>query len=476
MAWTGSLFLDNDSSLGDLSLSGKCGQGLPFPFSDVDSLQLLSVVEVSRIPLHLMVGSPCTVTACQPEIQNWFTNILLGQTPEDDGNSDRWWETARPDSPLGILVGVKHSKNAASLLGPCITELLFYASRDVTAYGTPPTPPTSSPAENGIPPYGQPREQTLNVNAIALSSHLLHCPQDAEPTPPASPLPEDESIDAIFLPQAALATSEIINEPPVRKRRSAADAFDEASERRKKARRKGGEGVAAAAAAPTPDSQMPSLKHRRSVSTNQPVPLQTRPLSRSPSIASSRPPTAATAQPKPSALSRVESVTGQMDGSNVEAKNKDMISRVVMAGMRLHGLSQSKSRKSRAGSSAPSPVVEPTFDEFEAERKRDEEYKLIYHQVFKGSCFAFRATMGAQSLQPFSEAVRDVVDKLLAMFCNDPLTDGVTGSLDKLTPGGRKAFGADNGKEQKSPFRAFEDAKVSSMSPNARRRPEHGVT
>ena len=432
-------------------------------------------MKISRIPLHLIVGSPCAVGASQPETQSWFTNILLGRTPEDDGNGERWWETARPDSPLGILFGVKHLDNAVSLSGPCITELLFYASSDITAYGTPPTPPTPSPAEHDVPPYGHSTRQTLNVNAIALSSHLLHCPQDAEPTPPASPLPGDKSVDAVFLPQAALATAEVINEPPVRKRRSAADAFDEASERRKKARRKGGEGVAAAAAAPTPDSQMPSLKHRRSVSTNQPVPLQTRPLSRSPSIASSRPPTAATAQPKPSALSRVESVTGQMDGSNVEAKNKDMISRVVMAGMRLHGLSQSKSRKSRADSSAPSPAVDASFDGLEAERKRDEEYKLVYHQVFKGSCFAFRATMGAQSLQPFSEAVRDIVDKLLALFCNDPLTDGLTGSLEKLTPGGRKAFGANNGKELESPFCAFAAAAVGSVTPNARR-PGQGVT
>lgn len=113
------------------------------------------------------------------------------------------------------------------------------------------------------------------------------------------------------------------------------------------------------------------------------------------------------------------------DATDIETKNKELISRIIMAGMRLYGLSQSRNRKSRASSSLPSPVVDLSFEEVEAERKNDEEFKLIYHQAFKGTCFAFRASITERSLQGWSEAVRDVADKLLAVFCEGPLRKGV---------------------------------------------------
>jgi hypothetical protein len=143
--------------------------------------------------------------------------------------------------------------------------------------------------------------------------------------------------------------------------------------------------------------------------------------------------------------------------ANTEIKNKDSIARVVMAGMRLYGLSQSnrklRVKQQRSGSASPSQET-ATADELEVERNLDEQYKAVYHQVFKGVCFAFRAHMRAMLLQGYTEALREAADKLLAMYCSDPLAQGLLGAADeKYTPGGRKAFGGVKAEGQgKSPF------------------------
>ena len=79
----------------------------------------------------------------------------------------------------------------------------------------------------------------------------------------------------------------------------------------------------------------------------------------------------------------------------------------------------------------------------ETKQKNDEEYKLIYHQVFKGTCFAFRKHIAVVNFQPIIENIQDTVDKLLAVFCNDPLGKDTGYDDDKLTPGGRNVFGTE---------------------------------
>jgi hypothetical protein len=146
--------------------------------------------------------------------------------------------------------------------------------------------------------------------------------------------------------------------------------------------------------------------------------------------------------------------------ANTETKNKDAIARVVMAGMRLYGLSQSnrkiRDKQQRSGSASPAIAVEDSItpEALEAERKNDEEYKAVYHQVYKGVCFTFRAHMQTMLLQGYTDALREAADKLLAMFVNNPLANGLLGVADeKYTPGGRKAFGSAKVEDQgKSPF------------------------
>ncbi|KAF2478846.1 hypothetical protein BDY17DRAFT_328359 [Neohortaea acidophila] len=425
------IILDDGAKIDGITIGApKAKLGLGGLLQHDISLRFLSVVDIQRIPLHIALGSPSRVYTSHEETQTWFRDALLRTQPDDPTRP--WWEVVSTDSPPGILVAVPQIDDDGQPKAPRVTELLFYVS-NVEARQCPPTPPPSSPSITAVD-EGKPRPGSeLKLFALPLSSDLLYRPPEDGPSPPASPTAEKTEIEAKFLPPAFAPVEAPVHQPPVRKRKSANDVFDEANERRKKARRKGGEGVSAAAANRTTDSQIPTLQHRRSGS----ISLQSRPHSRSPSLGPSRPATAAQPAPKKSTLSRVQSVNNLHDATtDIESKNKDAISRIVMAGMRLYGLSQSKGRRSRSDSTASSPAVDTTFEEREATRKNDEEFKLIYHQVYKGTCFAFRASIADKALQPLTDAVRDVADKLLSIFCQDPLdTGGGFGGVREETDG-----------------------------------------
>jgi hypothetical protein len=423
-------------------------------------LRFLSVVDVARLPLHILLGQQYNVSTNDLTAQQYLERVLLACTQENEA----WWKSIRPESPLGILVAVETDSKTYNGT-PRITELLLVASRSHLVLGQRlPTPPASSPFEVAVD-AGTSDTQVLQVLALAISSDLL-LPANL-PSPPLSPaLADCETIPAIFLPQSLLQAPETIHEPPTKRQKLATSSLDQAKARRDAARRVGGESISAAAAA----AAKPDLSHRR-ISSNANAPLQTRPLSRSPSIASSRPGSVRVPNPvesKPSTLSRVQSLSGfpveatpeATIAANTETKNKDAIARVVMTGMRLYGLSQSnrkiRDKQQRSGSASPAISVEEsvTPEALEAERKSDEEYKAVYHQVYKGVCFTFRAHMQTMLLQGYTDALREAADKLLAMFVNNPLANGLLGVADeKYTPGGRKAFGSAKVDDQgKSPF------------------------
>ncbi|KAK5109260.1 hypothetical protein LTR62_007242 [Meristemomyces frigidus] len=379
--------------------------------------------------------------------EDTFARLLLPKVRDEVHPGHEWWDVAAHNAPIGLLARVEAIEQEASASTVIPTEVLFYAARaDTDASNL--TPPRTPPKAQGTRASAQSTIQ-LEVRAIAIYSNI---PTGANTGTSANTLELDnEEETATFLPQAAALTAQdIIHEPPVRKRRSVNDTFDEANERRKKARYKGGEGVAAAAAVKQ-EYTVPSLTHRRSISGNDSQ-LNTqphRPLSRSPSLSSSRPSTARPPSevPRKSNLSRVQSITvppEPEDSNTQEPKNKEIISRVVLAGMRLYGLSQSKRRiKPRSSSTVAFPSHNLTSDEAQNAEAlhQDEEYKLLYHQLYKSTCFAFRNHICSGSLAPRTEAVRQLVDQLLGIFCSDPLEAGLPGSVEKFTPGGRKAFG-----------------------------------
>lgn len=279
----------------------------------------------------------------------------------------------------------------------------------------------------------------LTLKAIPLNSAM----PSYLPSPPQSPVNVGDDCDAQLLPPLEqLQATALANE---RKRKQVSDVFDEATERRRRAKRHGGESVAAAAGAvnvlvgqkrpkapvkaQTPASAKAAASSRPHSRTASFSAAQTeppgRPLSRSPSMSSDIRPVSlkgiveATTMSKRSSLSRVSSLA---DTATIEERNKDAISRLVMAGMRLYGLQQRKrSGHARRASEVNSQAQSGADGAYQDAKDKDEEYKLIYHQTYKGTVFAFRRAIVRETLYSQPEVLQETVDKLLAVFCSDPL-------------------------------------------------------
>lgn len=362
------------------------------------------MVDVACIPLYLAVGPPLDVYSQSDATQEWFSALLPGgHVPEKD--AEPWWQqTSTAQSPIGILIEIHQGANSTS--SPAITEILFYAAiSDVSAN------PTSSPTD---------ATTAVTIKALPLSSDLFH-KLPAVTTPPLSPqlpVPSDSdplSITGEFLPPLFPDPNEAHHQH-TRKRQSVSSLFDEATERRKRARRKGGEGISAAAASasakPITARPPPPLQHRRSVSDvldpaksaagSRPGSSEGRPLSRSPSLSGDaiigRKAAAEGGKRSASGLSRVTSVTegsaaGEAEGQQtVESRNKDVISRLVMAGMRMYGLQQRKKTGRKGSMAGAEEVVTPE------DAAKDEEYKLVYHQAYRGTVFAMVSGLFSQLL------------------------------------------------------------------------------
>jgi hypothetical protein len=285
---------------------------------------------------------------------------------------------------------------------PRVSEILFYGTIAPPTARTLPTPPSSSPEHDDAQADRLPE---LRVHALPLSSELLY-QQAASSVLPLSPAPSISDahthVEAQFLPSPLHAHTA----PGSPKRRR--DIFEEATIATKKARGKGGVGIAAAAARGT-DSQLP-LAHRKSLSIDTktlPYPdgrppsansalsrPTSRHLSRSPSISSDTRPLSHKGPPdghtKRSTLSQVATIPIQPEEPTTESRNKEALSRVVMAAMRMHGLQQRKKTRSRRASVAPGVEESQNLSrETEAEEAaKDEEFKLMYHQTYKGAAFA----------------------------------------------------------------------------------------
>ncbi|KAI4716458.1 hypothetical protein E4T48_07371 [Aureobasidium sp. EXF-10727] len=398
--WTGDLRLDHSNVIKDIRISApSANHGLP---NDC-TLQFLSHVDTTRIPLHLICGSRLDVWTTDPETEAWFGNLLVSNNNAEDQGQE-WWQSAALESPLGILAAVKVA-DASKMPQPRITEILFYAARKDLPQDF--VSPSHEEASSASPEFG--------LYALGLSSDSLLC-NDADITPPSSPVlgaVDLSTADGRFLPRPW-------DEPTLRqKRKTALDStFSAASSRR--SRHSGASVSAAAASASHSPSLLPSLPRLKSEASKGSIPLLTRPKSRSPSIATfRRDPTLPEPKRVASGLSRETPAPATTDQPPLHQKNKDTLSKVVLAGLRVWGFSASKKKKRVSSTTA---AVETTVLDPE-EEARDEEFKLLYHHVYKAACFAFRAWIAREDLsgKEFADRVRDTVDALLGILCKDPM-------------------------------------------------------
>lgn len=364
-------------------------------------MQFLDFVEVAKVPLSLVVGPACNVCTTNPSTADWFDNTLTLHLPQErNGENERsWWGESTQQSDIGILAQVKDTS----------AQILFYAIVDRLH-------------DEVLSPSAIVQSPTIRVQALPLSSEFL----SALPSPPASPEPDCEG-EFKFLPSLEqLRTEAIATE---KKRKRVKEVFDTAASQQRKARRRGGESIAAAASKlsnittlvgqkkpKVPHSQKDDdaksqrasiLSHSRSDPATFAPPIQTvRPHSRSPSFSSDTRPASRRglldSNAKRSSLSRVTSLS---ENATVEDANKEMISRLVMAGMRLYGMQRKKPAHSRRNSETISnagSVSNSVNDGVKEEAPRDEDYKLMYHQTYKAACFTHVSLLCTKPFQPLT--------------------------------------------------------------------------
>lgn len=419
-------------------------------------MRFLSLVEVAAIPLHLAAGPSLDVWTQNETTEQWLSESLLDdwRIEEDENNefSGPWWLRPTQQSDRGILLKVEDRTRNTTGSEHKGTEVLIYAalSKEAEDHASLPTPPGSSSPHAGQDMDGGVSNgiiKDIKIYALPLCSSTFTLVDDIGGLASPSLCDNSTDVEARFLlpsfpPKAGTSTSP-------RKRQRISTMFEDATYQRKRLMRHGGDRISKAMAAVnsaviTNEKLMSSNSYVRedkdARESDQPKDdfrngLPRALLSRASSTISlrgaesSRPPSrrGPLLNAKRSSLSRVESIASMIEtsqiseDSTIEQQNKSALTRIVLTGMRIYGLQpRKKSLKSR---------VEPEMEEspfIESGRPEEEEddYKLIYHQTFKAASFTFRTHMSLEIIN--QQVLRDVVDSLLVIFCNDPLASHTT--------------------------------------------------
>ena len=401
-------------------------------------LHYLSQVHVPRIPLYLAAG-PCLEVSSENEATSrWLSEGLLGQEHVDgqDTVPSPWWSQETAQSEYGMLLSVAYEETEPRR-GNNLTELLFYAAVKRNVAELPIPLPSSSPAspEESYPTLLHGDHLDVKVYALPLCSTIFDYGNRARL---AGPTKEDltTSREAIFLPQNSDFSH--LRQEAHQKRPSISSLFEDAKQKRRKLKGRGGESISKAMA----EIDRPLIRHGlpssfdQGESENTPM-LQAKKsakqsLSRSSSLTSitnpELPRPASRSGPringKRSSLHRVESAISPRnspilcdeDGDYAQ-KNKAALTKVVMAGMRLHGFQQKK-RLGKSSAMEDRPNTATSIGDaspFDAE----DEFKLVYHQTFKAAMFTFRRHFSAHAIS--QDVMRDIVDRFLSLFCSDLL-------------------------------------------------------
>lgn len=427
-------------------------------------LRALDVVYTPNIPFYLVAGPALGVSTNNAATEEFFSRILLGgdQGPprDDENNLPLWWQRQLQQFEYGILLKVDHGAIDCSTAA---TEILVYAAVDHSsnAWDGMLTPPKSSSPDIGGCTLTETRPALnslcLKLYALPLDSRRLESLSviKAEQLAGSAALGDGE---ARFLPLTGSQNPEA--QQASHKRRKLSNVFDEANYQRRKIKGRGGESVSRAMAEAS--LQQPGKYVDNSASqpekpivaqqciNDQSMDIPRRSLSRVsstsslPSLDPSRPRSRRETfiAGKRSSLNRVESIISAPDSivsgdsdNGFEQQNKSTLARIVMAGMRMYGLQQHKKPSQSQKTHQPPPLSKiSTISSVEnnpqvvtsrspaAEEDPDpDEYKAIYHQTFKAASFTFRTQFALRLVA--QESMREVVDRLLSLFCIDPYPD-----------------------------------------------------
>ena len=387
-------------------------------------LKFLAFLDPTRVPLNLISGPNCHVIITNDKTEDFFTDVLIEEKPFgqpnglDDTHLTPWHETNEVQSRIGILAEIVKKPDAARIRRPRVTEILFYAQRlRLKQKSRLSTPPPSSPRTSKVAQQdtaGQLDEQNdaegLTLQALPLSSDLI---DKQEPPADLASLSSGEARVLPLLDDLARPRS-----PQSKKRLDLSELFNEATDRHKKAKNHGGRSISLAVARGGPSPLTFGFDGRRIKAEEDNAASFPKPESPAPDASDKQSKSLAKIADRPIELNRQNgsmrhsrsfSVSQALLDESVVSRNKHTVSRIVMAGMRMHGLQQSKT-----------PRAQKNLDDsqFGNPDEPDLDFKGIYHQTYKGTVFAFRQTIDTSMLK--ADAVRDVVDRLLAIYCNEP--------------------------------------------------------
>ena len=419
----------------DVRISALNSSSKPNPLPQDAKLHFLSFVEVARIPLYLAVGPSCDVSTGDEATTRWLSEALLKYERCDlHGNASKepWWLHVGSQSENGILLRVEAQNEEECRMQDVATEVLVYAAttQQNTALPTPPRSSSPAPPDEDTANTLNKAETLVKVYALPLSSNIIGRAEAFKGSCPPIPTESSSAVQACFLPH--MHDPAPVTQPPPQKRPSISMLFDDATKKRRKIRGRGGESISQAMAGIDRPASQHGIPENQEIPQPQQTNLRRKSLSRATSMvpvassASSRPTSrsGALANGKRSSLHRVESAIishdspalSDADGSCAQ-ENKAALTKVIMAGMRLHGLQQKKKLLNKL--QGHSQVLLNTETDTVINEAEDE-YKLVYHQTFKSATFIFRKHLNAQPVS--QETMRDVVDRLLTMFCTDPMT------------------------------------------------------
>ncbi|KAL8799325.1 MAG: hypothetical protein Q9182_005969 [Xanthomendoza sp. 2 TL-2023] len=438
--WNGHIDFDHDQPpIQDLHFS--------HPHATLPSLgqhtffRFLALVETANVPLYLAAGPSLDVWTPNERTEEWLHACFSrGSRDEETRDSASWWGRSGRQSEHAVLLGVDGCQDGSGLE---ITQILLYAAATNTLQEghASPSPPASSSSLTDFRVHKA--GSALRLYALPLSSKVYHTLNRAPINPPTSPQ------DFHYISSPPSASTQPIEIPPS-KRPRIESLFEDATENRRLQKKRGGEGIAKAMAAMDNRMAMPALLSASSIEPIQAKRKKT-PMTRGPLLRATttgsinaplpanhlesqhpRPSRRATltnhrrsslhqvsnaVSPSPSSDVPPANLTSIKNNNDIESQNKTSLSRIILAGMRMYGFQQQQHRKKSIGHLDTQSQLSGMRGGAEG---NEDEYKIIYHQTFKASSFAFRhhwtKTVLGQGM------LRDTVDVFLGRFCHDPVS------------------------------------------------------
>ena len=418
----------------DVQIWAPPNPSTPILFSQNAKLHFLSLVEVARIPLYFAAGPSCSVSTTNEATTTWLNMALLDYEESYlNGHASRkpWWTYSGMQSDNGILLKVETGNEEEHGIQNAVTEILFFGA---VASASPelPTPPASSPAfragdlDDNLNQNGK----IIKVLALPICSNVIRLVNDSMEVCLPNSQDSPSARQACFLPYTDDQAR--VTRLAAQKRQSISTLFEDATQKRRKLKRRGGESISQAMAGIDRLPSQHGMWEKQDAPQPQENDMRRKNLSQASSVTpiygteASRPPSRSglLANGKRSSLHQMESVnllhnspTLPDANGGYEQQNKAAMTKVLLAAMRLHGMQQKK--KPQSQSQPPNQVTSHTMKNKTANEVEDE-YKLVYHQTFKAAMFTFRKHFNAYLIS--QETMRDVVDRLLVLFCTDPMT------------------------------------------------------